>query len=191
MTETKTLSMSGKEERKLAPPANLKLGRLASPRLFGRRARFLLTALVLVAFSAGAVLWGVNRTHDREVAAGRNAVAFVRHAIPRLLSYNAKTVGSLSSANASLMTRKFGGEYAQLVNTKLAPGVRKESLTNRTDVVTGAVVSATSSRVTLLVFLNQVSRAKGMAAPATTGSRAKVTVVRVGGHWRIDALKPV
>lgn len=169
------------------------LNRNAASRLLmtSKRTTTVLAALALAAVSAGFVLWGVNRNHQNEVDAGTSAAAFAKSAVTKLLSYDTTSVDGLSSANASLMTSKFGQEYAQLVKTKLAPGVRQDSLTNQTNVVTTAVVSSSQSKVALLLFLNQVSSARGMSTPATTGSRVLVDLVRADGRWKIDRLDPV
>lgn len=152
----------------------------------------LLPAVLVLAVGSWGVGLGVTNNADKARAeAGRSAVAFVQDAVPRLLSYDVTSVRGLAAANASLMTTTFGAEYVTLVKTQLLPGVLRRSLTNQTKVVTTALIDASQSEVTLLLFLDQISGARGMATPVATGSRVRVTVDRVDGQWRIDRLDPV
>ena len=52
-----------------------------------------------------------------------------------------------------------------------------------------SIVSATENKVVALVFLNQVTTAKGTANQRVDSSRVLVTLTRSGGDWRISKLK--
>ena len=53
-----------------------------------------------------------------------------------------------------------------------------------------SIVSATDDKVVALVFVNQVTTAKGTSNQRVDSSRVLVTLTRSDGDWRISKLKP-
>ncbi len=176
-------------DTKLEPPTVRDLS--SGIRLTGNRALVILTILVLLVGAGGVALWRSN-AHESDVEKAReSALAAATDAVPSLLTYDANTVATLAKSQAGLLTGSFAQEYAALVNDQLAPAAKKRELVTHTEVASGAVVSGDTSRVTVLLFLNQVSLAKDMKTPAATGSRVRVALKHVAGQWRIDELTPL
>ena len=157
----------------------------------GTRFLIVLTALVMAVACAGLVLARTNGTTTDERDAAAEALATATEAVPALLTYDASTVADLAEDKSGALTESFAAEYTKLVNEELAPAAKQRKLVTQTEVASGGVVSGGKNRVTVLLFLNQVSLAKGMKTPAETGSRVRVILQRVGGEWRIDKLSPL
>jgi Mce-associated membrane protein len=59
-------------------------------------------------------------------------------------------------------------------------------------VVAAGLISATSTRAVVLVFLNQtVDNTLGKGKPSTTEDRVEITLLRSGGRWLIDQVNLV
>ena len=73
-------------------------------------------------------------------------------------------------------------------------GVKAQTIKNQVkltaDAAATSIVSATDDKVVALVFVNQVTTAKGAANQRVDSSRVLVTLTRSGGDWRISKLKP-
>ena len=74
-------------------------------------------------------------------------------------------------------------------------GVKAQAVKNQVKLTAAAaatsIVSATENKVVALVFVNQVTTAKGTANQRVDSSRVLVTLTRGGGDWRISKLKAV
>ena len=73
-------------------------------------------------------------------------------------------------------------------------GVKDQTIKNQVKLTATAaatsIVSATEHKVVALVFVNQVTTAKGTTNQRVDSSRVLVTLTRGGGDWRISKLKP-
>ncbi len=106
----------------------------------------------------------------------------------KVLSYDWKTLDADSKANQAVLAPSFRSEYA-----KTMAGVKAEAVKNQVKLKASAaatsIVSATENKVVALVFVNQVTTAKGTANRRVDSSRVLVTLTRSGGDWRISKLK--
>lgn len=107
----------------------------------------------------------------------------------KVLSYDWKTIDADIKANQAVLAPSFRKEYAKTI-----AGVKQKTIKNQVTLKATAaatsIVSATEDKVVALVFVNQVTTAKGTPNQRVDGSRVLVTLTRSGGDWRISKLKP-
>jgi len=106
----------------------------------------------------------------------------------KVLSYDWKTLDADSKANQAVLAPSFRKEYSETMS-----GVKAEAVKNQVKLAAStqatSIVSATDNKVVALVFLNQITTAKGTANRRVDSSRVLVTLTRSGGDWRISKLK--
>ena len=106
----------------------------------------------------------------------------------KVLSYDWKTLDADNKAAQAVLAPSFRSEYA-----KTMAGVKAKAVKNQVNLKASAeatsIVSASEDKVVALVFVNQVTTAKGPANQRVDGSRVLVTLTRSGGDWRISKLK--
>ena len=106
----------------------------------------------------------------------------------KVLSYDWKTLDADSKANQAVLAPSFRSEYS-----KTMTGVKAEAVKNQVKLqaktAATSIVSASENKVVALVFLNQVTTAKGTENRRVDSSRVLVTLTRSGGDLRISKLK--
>jgi hypothetical protein len=125
----------------------------------------------------------ITSTETRD--AGMQAAAQLTQ---KVLSYDWKTLDADSKAAQEVLAPSFRNEYA-----KTMAGVKAGAVKNQVNLEASAaatsIVSATETKVVALVFVNQITTAKGPANRRADSSRVLVTLTRSGGDWRISKLK--
>lgn len=105
----------------------------------------------------------------------------------RVLSYDWKTLDADMQASAQLLAPSFRAEY-----TKALDAVKDQTITDQVQlsakVVATSIVSATDRKVEALVFVNQVTTAKGSGNRRLDQNRVLVTLTRDGGEWRVSKM---
>ena len=156
-----------------------------------------LVVLCLVLSCVAGVAWWRSE-HPEEGAAPNGAITSTEarndgmQAAARLtqkvLSYDWKTLDADSKANQAVLAPSFRKEYSETMS-----GVKAEAVKNQVKLAASteatSIVSATENKVVALVFLNQITTAKGTANRRVDSSRVLVTLTRSGGDWRISKLK--
>ena len=127
----------------------------------------------------GAITSSQARNVGMQEAAGLTA---------KVLSYNWESLDADSKANQALLTPSFRSEYAKTMSGVKA-GAVKNQVKLKASAEATSIVSATENKVVALVFVNQVTTAKGTAGQRVDSSRVLVTLTRSGGDWRISKLK--
>jgi len=106
----------------------------------------------------------------------------------KVLSYDWKTLDADSKANQAVLAPSFRKEYSETMS-----GVKAEAVKNQVKLAASteatSIVSASENKVVALVFLDQITTAKGTANRRVDSSRVLVTLTRSGGDWRISKLK--
>ena len=118
-------------------------------------------------------------------AAGMQAAAQLT---AKVLSYDWKTLDADSLANQAVLAPSFRNEYAKTM-AGVKAGAVKNQVKLRASAAATSIVSATETKVVALVFVNQVTTAKGTPNQRVDSSRVLVTLTRSGGDWRISRLK--
>ncbi len=107
----------------------------------------------------------------------------------KVLSYDWKTLDADIKAAEAVSAPSFRSEYG-----KTMAGVKAQTIKNQVkltaDAAATSIVSATADKVVALVFVNQVTTAKGASNQRVDSSRVLVTLTRSDGDWRISKLKP-
>jgi hypothetical protein len=164
---------------------------LASLRLLG-----ILVALCLVLASVAGFAWYRSEHPDEGKApdgaitssqardAGMQAASKLT---AQVLSYDWKTLDANIKASEAVLAPSFRSEYA-----KAMAGVKDQTLKNQVKlaatVVASSIISATENKVEALVFVNQVTTAKGSGNQRVDQNRVRVTLTRDGGDWRVSKM---
>lgn len=154
-----------------------------------RRVLAWVAVVVATAFAAYSVLrLDHARDEQRRVeAAVQAAVTY----LPQVLSYTPATLtGDLARARGHL-TGPFARRYDELARDLITPAARQKGVATRAEVISAGVAGSRGPRVTVLVFVGQVTTSAASPQPRTSGSRLLVTMSEVDGRWRITGLRPV
>ena len=186
-TRTRTRSERREESEPREP------GFLASGRL-------LVVLLVLCLVLTGVTAWAWYRSeHPGDGAAPDGAITSSQardegmqtaaRLTQKVLSYDWKSLDSDIKANEAVLAPSFRSEYE-----KTMAGVKAQTVKNQVKltatVAATSIVSATETKVVALLFVNQVTTAKGTTNQRVDSSRVLVTLTRSDGDWRISKLKP-
>jgi Mce-associated membrane protein len=107
------------------------------------------------------------------------------------LSYDYRHLGQDFAAAEKLMTPSFRSDYTnQTTHNVRGPAVKFHAVSVAT-VEAAGVGSMSSSRATVLVFVDQTVRNSQLSAPRLDRSRVQVSLVRSGGNWLINNLSPL
>jgi Mce-associated membrane protein len=161
--------------------------RRTSDRPHSRRAMVipaLVAATVLAAGAAGAGRYADDRAKQRD-AAVRQATAAAPVAARAVFSYDYRTFDTSVTNGRTFVTGEFADEYAE-TTTALKPTATKQQAVVLAEVATTGVVTAAPDRVELLVYLNQYRRNVSTAGEKVDQNRVVLTMVPVGGEWKIS-----
>ncbi len=160
------------------------------------RLTVLLVVLCLALAAAAGVLWSRQESSAATPVAAApvsspSAAASALEAVPRLtqrvLSYGAKTLDHDISASREVSTPSFRQQYDATMAAVRDRTVRDE-VTVEARAVGSAIVSASSSRVVALVFVDQTTTARGAGNQRVDQNRVLVTVTRDAGEWQVSTM---
>ena len=160
------------------------------------RVTVLLVVLCLVLAAAAGVLWSRSESFAASPAptgavSSPSAAASALEEVPRLtqrvLSYGAKTLDEDIAGSRKVSTPSFQQQYDTTMAAVRDRTVRDE-VTVEARAVGSAVVSASSSRVVALVFVDQTTTARGAGNQRVDQNRVLVTVTRHAGEWHVSAM---
>lgn len=172
-------------------------GRTAStlPLLASFRLLRILVAVCLVLAALTAVAWWFDR--EKANASGQGPITSVQardagieeatRLTEKILSYDWKSLTQDTKAAEAVMGPSFRTEYA-----KAMARVEKQTLKNQVRLeakaVATSIVSASDHKVVALVFVNQVTTAKGTKNQRLDQNRVLVTLTRGEGEWRVSKM---
>jgi len=155
-------------------------------------------ALVLVLVLVGLLVALRVKTHraspnadDRASAQTTAAMTTANSSLATLLSYTPQNVSQDLASETELLTGQFKTDYTQLVTTVVAPSAIRGGVTTQAVVVGSGVVTASADTVTLIEFVDVSTTSKNLPESRVSGSRLRVTMQNVDGHWLISNLQPV
>jgi hypothetical protein len=164
---------------------------LASFRLLG-----MLVALCLVLAAVAGFAWyrsehpDEGRAPDGAITSSQardDGMQAASRLTSRVLSYDWKTLDKDIKASEAVLAPSFRSEY-----TKAMSGVKDQTLKNQVTltakVVASSIISATENKVEALVFVNQLTTAKGSGNQRVDQNRVRVTLTRNGGDWRVSKM---
>jgi Mce-associated membrane protein len=146
------------------------------------------TALLL-ASAAGYLKWVDGSAEEADVARTQSVQAAVESTVA-MLSYRPDTAESNLAAARDRMTGAFRDSYSSLTHDLVIPGAKQRQISAMATVPAASSVSATATRATVLVFVDQ-STIIGNDPPTQSASSVKVTLEKVNGRWLISAFDPI
>jgi Mce-associated membrane protein len=149
-----------------------------------------LTALaVVLAVGLGVLFWQGHRS-AAAAGAGADAHAAARSAAETLFSYDYRTIDANITAGKKVVTGVLAKDYDATSKVVKPTAVDTKAIVKAT-VSESGVVSASSDRVVVLLYLNQATQNKNVQGTRMDLNRVRVTMVRVGGDWKISRAEPL
>ncbi len=167
---------------------------LASSRLLG-----VLVALCLVlTVVTGYAWWRSEHPEDGKAPDGAITSAQARDAgmqaatqlTQKVLSYDWKTLDADIKASEAVLAPSFRSEYAKTM-AEIKEQTVKNQVKLTASVVAASVITASEQKVVALVFVNQLTTAKGAGNQRVSVVRARVTLSRGSGEWRVSELEQI
>jgi len=105
----------------------------------------------------------------------------------KVLSYDWKTLDADMKAAEAVLAPTFRTEYSKAMGNLKAQTIKNQVEFNAS-VVAASIISASEKKVQALVFVNQVTTAKGSGNKRLDQNRVRVTLTRDGGDWRVSKM---
>ncbi len=143
-------------------------------------------AVVLTAVAAvlGWLAWSTGRT----AAARDDALAAGRSHAQQILSYDYRHIDADIARAKRDITGAFGKDYADTASTVVKPTAVQYHAVVEATVKAASVVSASPSRVVVLLFVDQTTTSTRVPGPKTDQSRVRMTLVETHGTWLVSAV---
>lgn len=157
-----------------------------------RLPRWVMVALAacLVAVVAASVLATMTTRADRaDLRAGDAALAVAKTSAATILSYDYRHLDADFSAAAALTTGSFRTDYQATTAKAVKQLATQTQAVVAARVVAGGVVSSTTGRVTVLLFVNQTTTSNRLSSARTDLNRVQMTMTRSGSRWLVSSLK--
>jgi Mce-associated membrane protein len=150
----------------------------------------LVAAVVVVALlAAGVGYLGLRlRTEAATDSARTEAVAASRDASRLLFSYDFKTLQDDFARGLAVTTGAFREEYSRTTRDVVSDVATRYKAVVLADVVESAVITASPSKVTTLVFLNQATTSTRVEGQQIDGSRVRMVLEKRDGRWLVSAV---
>jgi Mce-associated membrane protein len=158
--------------------------------LYTHRGTVVLAALALVvALAVGGLWWQTVRADHRD-ADGRSALTAATAAAQVIFSYDYRTFDAGAAKAKPYLTGDFAKEYAE-TTASLKATAQQEQAVVQAQVSAGSVVQVADGHVDLLLYLNQYRRNTNIDGEKVDQNRVVLTVVRVGGEWKVSAASAI
>jgi Mce-associated membrane protein len=162
----------------------------------GRLLTAILAVLLIVGLIAVAVLGWQYREGQRAEQARGQALTAARKAAPVVLSYDYRHLDRDFASARARLTGKFRDEYGKTTKTVVGPTAKKYEGVVKATVVEPAgggtpaasVVSASSDKAVVLLFVNQVTRSTQVSGPRVDLNRVRMTLDRTSDGWKVSAV---
>jgi Mce-associated membrane protein len=158
--------------------------------LYSRRGVIALAVAVLVAAVAVGALWLQTDRADQRSADSRAAMSAATAAAQVIFSYDYRTFDAGVAKAKPYLTGDFAKEYAQ-TTASLKATAQQEQAVVQAQVSAASVVESTGDHVELLVYLNQYRRNTNITGEKVDQNRVVLTLVRVGGGWKVSAASAI
>jgi Mce-associated membrane protein len=153
------------------------------------KALLLSAAVVIVALAVGLALSLSALGNQNALASSRtSALSSARTYAVELASYNYRDLHRDFGTVAANSTPSFRRTFAESSDA-LESTLSKYKATAVASVESAGIVSASTSRAVVLVFLDQKIANSTQTKPTTDRSQVEVTVVKSGGRWLVDQVK--
>ena len=157
-----------------------------------RRALTIMLVAILVLGAASGVFAVLAHQQSTVDAAAQDARTAAEKNVVTLLSYDYRTVGGEVAQRQALTTGQFHDEYGSLITDVVTPTAQQQQTVTQTTVANSAPTAEESStRVSVLLFLNQTTTVAGKSDPTFSGSRVRVGMNLVDGRWLVADVTPI
>jgi Mce-associated membrane protein len=144
----------------------------------------------LVAVLAASMLAAVTTRAERAgIEAGDAALAAARTSATTILSYDYRHLDADFRQATALTTGSFRTDYQATTAKAVKQLAAQTQAVVVAKVVAGGVVSSSTDRVTVLLFVNQTTTSNRLSAAKTDLNRVQLTMTRSGSRWLVSALK--
>ena len=158
--------------------------------LYSRRGTTVLAAVVLVVALAVGALWLQTVRADSRDADGRSAMTAATTAAQVIFSYDYRTFDAGVAKAKPYLTGDFAKEYTQ-TTASLKATAQQEQAVVQAQVSAASVVEVSGDQVDLLLYLNQYRRNTNIDGEKVDQNRVVLTVIRVGGAWKVSAASAI
>jgi Mce-associated membrane protein len=148
--------------------------------------RLLLTVLV-VATMGFAVFAAYQHHHAQQRdTAVHQSLAAATAAAQAIFSYDYRSFDTSVANGQSFVTGDFATQYGE-TTTALKANALKEQAVVRATVSASGVVSASTDRVELLLYLNQYRHNANVTGEKVDQNRVVLTMIRIHNDWKVSA----
>jgi Mce-associated membrane protein len=187
LTEQPTQAPSDQGESGRAGSA--KTGRRSPLGSWSAGARALLAGLLVIALAAlsafGLVAYRVRAGAALETARDQ-ASAAAQHDAVAILSYDYRHLDANFAAARKTLTGSFARDYRATTSSLVRPGAQQYHVVVKAEVAANSVVSATATKVVVLLFVNQTTTSTRLTGPRVDLNRVRLTLVKVDGNWLVN-----
>lgn len=162
-------------------------GRLRLPR---DRNVLILSAVCVVLLVATAVLAFIYVQQEQDNSASTDATNAATTDVPELLSYTFSSFSTDLAKAEAVTTPTFRSTYSKLMTTQIEGPAQQNQVVTSAAVTNSSVISASGSKVTLLMFLSQQTKTKAKAESVLNDNAVRVTMRKEGGRWLVDDVTP-
>lgn len=142
--------------------------------------------VLAVAAVVSAVLLAVKAHHDDVAArAGTAARQAATAEIQQILTYDYRTINADLARASNDTTGEFHQQFGTLSGQIIVPAAAQQQTVTRATVPDASVISATSSQVVVLMFVDQSTSSKSQRQPQQVASQVRVTMQQAGGRWKV------
>lgn len=148
--------------------------------------------ILAVAAVVSAVLLAIKAHHDDVAArAGTAARQAATAEIQQILTYDYRTLNTDLARAGNDTTGEFHQQFGTLSGQIIAPAAAQQQTVTRATVPNASVVSATSSQVVVLMFIDQSTSSRSQRQPQQVASQVRVTMQQDGGRWKVAQFQPL
>lgn len=161
---------------------------LQARRRWSTRVRWLAVALVAVLTCAGYEGWLLFQQHQTDVAAAQ-ALAAAEKYVVTLTSVDSDALDKHVADVLDGSTGEFNNSYARTASGQHSRHVVNDKVKTHGKVVESAVKSATTSKVQVLLMVDQSVSSLATPEPQIDRSRIKMTMDKIDGRWLVSKVE--
>jgi Mce-associated membrane protein len=163
-------------------------GSASAPRPVRGPLTAVLGVLLVAALVAASVLGWQYAQGRRTESARAGALTAARNAAPVVLSYDYRHLDRDFTRARERLTGHFREEYGKTTTSVVGPTAKKYHGVVKATVAAASVASASPDRVTVLLFVNQVTRSTQVSGSRLDLNRVRMTMTRTSGDWKVSAV---
>jgi Mce-associated membrane protein len=149
-------------------------------------------AAALFIATIGVAALGIQQSHrgqrtgsERSFVAAQQVMEAASSATVKVLTYSHDSVEKDVSDAMEVTTGEFRDEYSRFTSAQLIPRAREKQVSVEATTLGTGIQSLTSSRATVLIFINQTTTSAANPAPQQSSASAVVGMDNVNGTWKI------